>query len=259
MQFLHYRDSHRIVKRGNLIWSLNLDEGIDLSVYLFGAFERSTFRAYSDLINPGDVVFDIGANSGAHTLHFAQIVGNLGRVLAFEPTNYAFGRLRANLDLNSSLESRTELHQIAFASPQDVTLRTELYSSWPLNDYNNLHATHGGRLHSTTGAKFMSLDEFVNLNGIDRLDFIKLDVDGDEPRIISGALETLKRFHPSILMEWCPKLFLDPIVDSLSIQSALTELGYGVSIVSHRGVKPSSWIIASRKLPALGSVNLYLQ
>ena len=219
--------------------NINLDEGIDLSVYLFGAFERSTFRAYSDLINPGDVVFDIGANSGAHTLHFAQIVGNLGRVLAFEPTNYAFGRLRANLDLNSSLESRTELHQIAFASPQDVTLRTEL--------------------HSTTGAKFMSLDEFVNLNGIDRLDFIKLDVDGDEPRIISGALETLKRFHPSILMEWCPKLFLDPIVDSLSIQSALTELGYGVSIVSHRGVKPSSWIIASRKLPALGSVNLYLQ
>lgn len=259
IQFWNHKDSRRIAKRGNLTWSLDINEGIDIAIYLFGAFERSTVRAYSEVLSPGYIVFDIGANFGAHTLHFAQLVGNRGRVVAFEPTNYAFERLQTNLRINPLLADHVELHQIALTDSQNVSPRTELYASWPLNGGHSLHATHGGRLHHTTGAKFMSLDEFVFHNKIEKLDFIKLDVDGDEPRIISGGLKTLEAFHPSILMEWCPALFLDPIRDALEIQSTLVNLGYDVSIVSHRGVKPSNWSLISNKLPTRGSVNVLLQ
>ena len=259
VQFWNHGNSRRIAKRGNLTWSLDINEGIDIAIYLFGAFERSTIWAYSRVLTSGDDVFDIGANCGAHTLHFAQLVGNRGRVVAFEPTNYAFERIQTNLRINSSLVDHVELHQIALTDSQNFNPQSELYASWPLNGKENLHPTHGGRLHSTTGAKFMSLDEFVVQNKIDKLDFIKLDVDGDEPRIISGGLRTLETFHPSILMEWCPDLFSDPVRDALEIQSALVDLGYNVSIVGHRGVKLSNWSLISKKLPNRGSVNLLLQ
>src|SRR5271165_1711624 len=67
-------------KRRGIEWDLDLDEGIDLSIYLLGAYEPSMLRAYSSVIRTGDVVFDVGANIGAHTLHFARLVGPTGRV-----------------------------------------------------------------------------------------------------------------------------------------------------------------------------------
>jgi len=259
IQFWNRGDSRRIAKRNALIWSLDIDEGIDIAIYLLGAFERSTLRAYSGLLSPGNVVFDIGANCGAHTLPFAQLVGPFGRVLAFEPTNYALQRLQTNLQNNPALLDTVALHQIALTDSQNASPRTELYAGWPLNSDEGLHPTHGGRLHDTIGAKFMTLDEFVFQSKIEKLDFIKLDVDGNEPEIISGGVNTLKMFHPSILMEWCPSLFLDPIYDAREIQTTLSDLGYRVSIVLKRGVKVSDWSIISKSLPTGGSVNVLLQ
>src|SRR5208283_4389599 len=73
------------VSRGGLRWQLDLSEGIDFAIYLLGAFERSTVITLQKLVKPGDMVFDIGANIGAHTLGLARSVGPAGRVYAFEP------------------------------------------------------------------------------------------------------------------------------------------------------------------------------
>jgi len=259
VQFWNHGKSRRIARRGGLNWSLDIDEGIDLSIYLLGAFERSTVRTYAGILSAGHIVFDIGANCGAHTLHFAQIVGSRGRVLAFEPTNHALERLQSNLRLNPTLLNHVDPHQIALTDSLGADPRTEIYSSWPLNSGQDLHHFHGGKLHSTNGAKFMSLDEFVLQNAVEKLDFIKLDVDGDEPRTISGGIDTLRKFHPTILMEWCPFLFSDPILDASRIQAVLGDLGYRVSIVGNRGIQISSWSLISEILPRRGSVNVLLQ
>src|SRR5882762_7707062 len=63
----------------------------------YGAEEANTFR---QLIRPGDVVADIGANIGSHTLLYSQLVGPQGRVIAFEPQPKIFHMLCANLALN---------------------------------------------------------------------------------------------------------------------------------------------------------------
>src|SRR5271170_1360120 len=67
------------VRRDGLRWQLDLREGIDFSIFLLGVFERSSVNVYRRLIRPGDVVLDIGANIGAHTLQFARLVGGAGR------------------------------------------------------------------------------------------------------------------------------------------------------------------------------------
>jgi len=80
------------VRRRGLMWSLDLSEGIDFSIYLLGAFERSTTITLEKLVKPGDVVFDLGANIGAHTVVLAQLVGGAGQVLAFEPQRILWGK-----------------------------------------------------------------------------------------------------------------------------------------------------------------------
>src|SRR5687767_10401878 len=92
----------RVVRSG-LRWNLDLREGIDLSIYLVVKFERDTVRAYQRLLKPGDTVIDIGANIGAHTLQLARCVSPGGRVVAIEPTEYAFGKLKTLLENNRPL------------------------------------------------------------------------------------------------------------------------------------------------------------
>src|SRR2546423_1295891 len=88
------------VIRQGVKWTLDLNEGIDFSIWLLGGFEPQTLRQYEKLVKPGSTVIDIGANVGAHTLPFARLVGKSGRVVAFEPTKWAIGKLKRNLELN---------------------------------------------------------------------------------------------------------------------------------------------------------------
>ena len=86
--------------RASICWHLDLHEGIDFAIYLTGRFEPETVTTMASLIKSGDVVLDIGANIGAHTLSMARMVGKEGKVIAFEPTKYAFDKLVANTTLN---------------------------------------------------------------------------------------------------------------------------------------------------------------
>src|SRR5687768_16119349 len=102
------RTDRQIVVRNGVTYDLDLSQGIDFAIYLGGMFERNTAVALSKLAEPSSLVLDIGANIGAHTLHLARLVGPEGNVMAFEPTGFAFGKLRRNLELNPSLAFRVE-------------------------------------------------------------------------------------------------------------------------------------------------------
>ncbi|MBX6324228.1 MAG: FkbM family methyltransferase, partial [Rhodospirillaceae bacterium] len=100
----------RVVRAG-VRWELDLREGIDLAVYL-NLYERATSRAIARHLRAGAVALDIGANIGAHTLPMARRVGPAGRVVAFEPTDYAFAKLRRNVGLNPDLAARIACLQV---------------------------------------------------------------------------------------------------------------------------------------------------
>lgn len=198
---------HALAWRRGIRWNLDLREGIDFAIFLLGGFELRTLRLYARLIRSGDTVFDIGANIGAHTLPFAQLVGPMGRVVAFEPTKYAFAKLQRNLALNPELALRVSANQVALLECPSVGLPPKIYSSWPLQETSGLDKIHGGRLQGTEGSRVATLDQAAKTMGLKRLDFIKLDVDGHEPEVLCGGLDTIGRFRPRILMEWAPYIF----------------------------------------------------
>ncbi len=224
------------VRRMGIQWQLDLNEGIDFAIYILGGFELRTLRLYRSLVRPGDTVLDIGANIGAHTLPLAQLVGPSGRVVAFEPTQFAFTKLQRNLALNPELATRVTLRQVALMESSSARVPEHIYSSWPLDRQESLHAVHGGQLQDTNGAAAHTLDLVVEASGITRVDFVKLDVDGHEPQVLAGALGTLRRFKPKILIEWAPYLFegrdslLDPALE------ALRSLGYRARVAGSNAV-----------------------
>lgn len=192
------------VVRQGARWHLDLREGIDLSIYLLGSFEPSTVSAYKRLITSGDIVLDIGANIGAHTLPFARLVGADGRVIAFEPTAYAVEKLRENAALNPDLAPRIEVSQLMLVDEPTSAVPSTLFSSWPLLAGYELHPTHKGRPMTTEGASAMTLDDAVRARDLKALNFIKIDVDGHELPVLRGGVKTIERFRPRILIELSP-------------------------------------------------------
>jgi FkbM family methyltransferase len=198
------RTDHAVVVRDGVTYDLDLSQGIDFAVYLGGIYERSTARALTKLITPSALVLDIGANIGAHTLRLAKLVGPHGRVLAFEPTDFAFGKLQRNLSLNPALASRVSSFHCFLAGNGEAAVPDAIYSSWPLVGGTELHAKHLGREMRTDLAKARSLDSVLAENAGCSVQLVKLDVDGYECQVLRGATQLLRVDRPIFVMELAP-------------------------------------------------------
>lgn len=237
--------------RGGLEWQLNLNEGIDFSIFLLGAFEAEAVRFYRRRLRPGDVVLDIGANIGAHTLPIAAAVKTEGRVYAFEPTAYAYSKLKANLALNPELESLVNTNQVLLGSGS-VAVPQEIYAGWPLEFGRNLHPDHGGEPHDTAGASGGTLDDL--LEPLDRLDFIKIDVDGHELPVLQGAGKVLERFRPPILIELCPHVCPTNGYSFADLADTLTGAGYRFEYLNGKPL-PTDTAALEQAIPRKGAIN----
>jgi FkbM family methyltransferase len=223
-------------KRAEIIWDLDLAQGIDFAIFLQGGFEAETIKAYNKYVAPGSVVLDIGANIGAHTLPLAKIVGETGKVIAFEPTDYAFGKLKKNLSLNEALASRVTVIQALLVATLSEEIPEAIPSSWTLekttDDESLKHPVHGGTFNSLKGALPIRLDDWFETNPVDRIDFIKMDVDGYEIGVLEGATRTLAKRRPVIIMEFAPYIFEERGRKFSELVSLLRRHDYSCSLFS---------------------------
>ncbi|WP_245495437.1 FkbM family methyltransferase [Rhizobium ruizarguesonis] len=221
-----------VTKRRGISWSLDLRDGVDFAIYLLGGFEVRTLDRYIELIGDGDIVLDIGANVGSHTLPLAQLVGGKGKVISFEPTAHAFSKQKTNISLNPTLAQRIDPHQMMLMASASETMPEAVYSSWPLEVADDLHSEHHGRLMSTQGARLGTLDETLRDLGVDKVDFIKLDVDGNELEVLLGATATLERSKPRIMLELAPYVYAENPGDFDRLLKLLWDGGYQIGDVA---------------------------
>jgi FkbM family methyltransferase len=149
-------------------------------------------------------VLDIGANIGAHTLRLGKLVAPDGRVLAFEPTDYAFQKLLRNVKLNPHISRNICCFQYFLTTDSDLDVPESIYSSWPLIDGRDLHPVHRGEPKSTSGARCAPLDKLLVDVSINKVDLLKLDVDGFECDVLAGATTMLRRDTPILITELAP-------------------------------------------------------
>lgn len=245
------------VLRGGVEWLLDLREGIDFSIWLLGSFEPETVRCYRKIVKNGDVVLDIGANIGAHTLHLARVVGDSGCVYAFEPTDYAFGKLSKNCSLNPKLANSIQCLQYMLVDKEVAGKPTPgLYSSWPLKEDEGLHELHQGKLMTTSGADARTLDSVISSSRISRVDCIKLDIDGFECGMLRGAREVLTHWHPVIIMELAPYALEEQGASLDELIGLLKQYGYSLFDLSKGSPIEMDSAKLEKLIPAGASLNV---
>jgi len=143
-----------------------------------------------------------------------------------------------NVALHPELAGRIQGVQFMLVDAEtDDAPTAPLYSSWPLKDEAGTHHLHQGRLMATSGARARTLDSAVAALGLERLDCIKLDIDGAECAMLRGARTVLTRWHPTIIMELAPYVLeergtsLGELIELLRAYGyALVDAGTGQSL-----------------------------
>lgn len=161
---------------------------------------------------PGDVVLDCGGCFGDTALYFADRVGPDGQVFSFEfmPGNLALWR--RNVNLNPPLAPRIHLVEAPVWSQSGEEL--VITGSGPGTKVVRANAASEGTRIAT-----LSIDDLVEERGLDRVDFIKMDIEGAELEALKGATETLRRFRPKLAITvyhaledyWTIPQFLDSL------------------------------------------------
>jgi FkbM family methyltransferase len=163
----------------------------------YGEFSEKEVEIFRRLCNPGDIVVDIGANIGAHTLALADCVGSDGFIFAFEPQRIVHQTLCANVALNSLQNVKCE--NLALADMPGFT-------TLPALDYN-LKNNYGGveainpRISLGEKVQVMPLDRYFEFFEWPPIKFMKIDVEGMEKRVLLGVKETLKAYKPLLYVE----------------------------------------------------------
>jgi len=213
-----------VTRNGNR-YELNLAEGIDLAVYL-GMYEPSTARALGRLIRPGAQALDIGANVGVHTVHMARLVGPHGRVFAFEPTTFAFAKMKRNLQINPGLQQRVVATQCFLGRTDLAPAPMTVYAGWPLRGGTDLHPKHLGQPKPTDGISSRTLDAFLDEHGNPPIALVKLDVDGYECDVLAGSRRMHERDKPVFVMELAPYVLEEHGTSLDELLAYFTPLGY---------------------------------
>jgi FkbM family methyltransferase len=206
LQSFGKQTSSLIATRKGINWELNLNEAIDFNIYLTSQYEIELARKMNEHILPGSIIIDIGANIGGHTLPLSKIVDAHGHVYAIEPTDFAFAKLQKNLALNPLLNSRVTPIKV-FLNDGSSNRPERVSASWSIDQKINIKERNQldmGFGKSIENANTMSLDQLVHELNLERLDAIKIDVDGYEVEVLRGAKHTIEKFSPLIFIEFSP-------------------------------------------------------
>ena len=196
-------DKKRIILRNNIKYEIDLNEAIDLGIFLGIKNENNLYRIKNFLNSKSkNVLVDIGSNVGSVTLPLAQLF-NLSTVISIEPTKFAFSKLKKNLKLNPSLKSRVKLFNIFISNERKKV--SFVHSSWKLKVKDKRHKVHLGTLKKTSN-KTKTLSEVLEKIK-KRIDFIKIDVDGYEINVLRSGKRIIKKYKPLIYFEFAPYLY----------------------------------------------------
>jgi FkbM family methyltransferase len=178
-----------------------LARGLYTHLYVLGKAlaEPQERRFFRERVEPGMVIFDVGANGGFYTLLFAGRIGPAGRVHAFEPDPLSFGILRRR----AAGRSNVEINRTAVGDRTgSITLFTNRFNRAD----NRVHATLGDAAAEAVEVPLTTLDEYCAARGIDRLDAVKMDIQGAEVAALAGFRKTLARLKPRwMLIEFSPE------------------------------------------------------
>jgi FkbM family methyltransferase len=198
-------------RHGRMLYNIN-DRFVGRSLELYGEYSEGEIILFQQLLAADDVVVEVGANIGAHTVWFGKHTSGGGAVVAFEPQRLIFQTLCANVALNNLTNVLT--FQQAVGDSRGVV-------QVPVLDPRTSHnfgALPLGPEQNAPGDEvpLAPLDDLV----LERCRLLKVDVEGMELAVLRGARETIERCRPLLYVE------NDRSEKSTDLAAFITSLGY---------------------------------
>jgi len=165
--------------------------------YAYGINEPPVQEVLAELLKPGMVFFDIGANIGFFTIIAAHLVGTNGSVFSFEPEPQNAEAVRHNVSINNF--NQVQVIQKAVSS-------TTGRERFLLSEFSGGSALESGSpppdLVGEIEVDVVAIDDLIQKKGgIPSPDVVKIDVEGVEIDVLQGMKDTIKDFHPAIIYE----------------------------------------------------------
>ena len=188
-------------------------------------YEDENFQFIDRSLKPGHTVLDIGAHIGLTAVLFGQKVTPNGRVFSFEPTPVSYGVLKETIRIN-------KLEQVITPVNSPVTDKSGTVNFYISNTAvdvaNSLVAWEKGKELHGIQLNATCVDDFVKSQKITKVDFMKIDAEGVEYKVLNGAKETLTTHKPLVILALHPTAVATNGDSLKDIYSFLKEIGYKI-------------------------------
>jgi FkbM family methyltransferase len=212
------------------------DMYIGRSLEVYGQYCESELTIFGQLVRPGDIVVDAGANIGAYSVPLSKRVGDKGAVYAFEPQPYLCSLLSSNLIANECHNAR------AFSVALGAEAGTVAIPNFNYAAQNNFGGVQlkedyegAGEGRGVVNMPVTRLDDILD---IPRLRLIKADVEGAEIPLLRGAAGLIERFSPALYLECDKPDEAEPLLNEIKQLGyhGYWHVSYLFDPANHRGV-----------------------
>lgn len=214
--YIKYTNKYAVFPKDNAI-TMSILQGWQYHDYMFEFFVKNNI----DLA--GLDIIDIGANNGQFSVDFAHLVGNQGRVHSFEPQRILYYQLCAQVFMNGL--DNVFCHNVALGNEEGVVEmeKPDYYSKDHVN-FGDVCVKNSSTGIDTESVRLKKLDSYK----FNRVAFIKLDVQGYEPFVLEGAVNTIQEHRPYMMIE-----FEEPTLNKFgkseeALKEQVESLGYVV-------------------------------
>ena len=196
-------------RHGLFAYNVN-DRYIGRSLDVYGEWAELELDLLFQVLKPGDIVLDVGANIGTHTVALAKKVGETGVVVAFEPQRLTFQLLCGNVALNALTNVLCQNVVVSDAAGSMIIPALDPTVEWNFGAVKSEGHKEGERVPA------VPIDDLQ----LARCNLIKIDVEGAEAQVLAGARATIKARRPVLFVENNSEEGSEPILRMLD------ELGY---------------------------------
>lgn len=179
--------------------TLSLSDWIQQQIYFLGEYhsEQRISSFWKNIIRKSNYIIDAGANVGYYTLIASKKIGSDGRIYSFEPVSKTYNRLIENVKLNNFSNIIPIKKALSHTDNQEIELFIADDKNWGMSSIYS-HDRFAGYKEI---AETLTIDSFIIDNEIDKMDLIKIDVEGSEMDVINGMKDCISKYDPTILVE----------------------------------------------------------
>ncbi len=181
-----------------------------------GVYEKETLEFLSTILAKinSPIVLDVGGNIGNHSLVFSL---NAKQVHTFEPIPYVFDVLCKNIDVNNI--SNIQAHNLALSNCDE---NAKFYVNISGNIGGSSFDKRNDFMEEVTVIK-KSGDAYINTLNLEKIDLLKIDVEGHEFNVLDGLKETIFKFKPIVCLEWADPQAIERIVSNRILEILFTD------------------------------------